>query len=181
MLTKAKTVLNVFAYTGGFSVYAARGGAKEVLSMDISQPALEAAQRNFAHNRLHPAVANCLHETLTGDAFELLHHLVQNGHKYEMVILDPPTFAKNKAEVENALKAYHRLTRLGLSVLVSEGIIVQASCSSRVTATVFFDVVHQAARQIGRPLKEIERTGHALDHPIAFPEGEYLKCLFATG
>ena len=98
-----------------------------------------------------------------------------------MIILDPPSFAKNQAEVENALKAYHRLTRLGLAVLAPRGVLVQASCSSRVNAELFFETIHQAAWEIGRSVKEIERTGHALDHPISFPEGEYLKCLFARG
>ncbi len=180
-LSQAKTVLNVFAYTGGFSLYAARGGAREVLSVDTSQPALEAAQRNFNHNRSHPAIAVCRHEILGGDAFELIDNLAVKSRKFEMVILDPPSFAKSQAEVEKALKAYQRLTHLGLSVLAPNGILIQASCSSHVNTGEFFEAVHHAAQQIGRPLHEIERTGHALDHPIGFKEGEYLKCLFARG
>jgi 23S rRNA (cytosine1962-C5)-methyltransferase len=97
-----------------------------------------------------------------------------------MVIVDPPSFAKSTAEIERALQAYARLTRLATQVLRAGGVLVMASCSSRVTADAFFDTVTQAAQHAGHPLTEIRRTGHALDHPIGFPEGEYLKCLFAT-
>jgi 23S rRNA (cytosine1962-C5)-methyltransferase len=180
-LSQGKSVLNIFAYTGGFSVYAARGGAQIVTSLDISQAALETAQRNFAHNRSIPAVSNCQHETLAGDAFDLLAILAQQGRKFDLVIIDPPSFAKSRSEIEPAIKAYQRLTRLGLATLQPESILVQASCSSRVSDEAFFGAVHQAAYQAGRPLTEIERTFHALDHPIGFPEGKYLKCLFARG
>ena len=173
-------MLNVFAYTGAFSVYAARGGAREVVSVDISKPAMEAARRNFAHNRQHPAVAACRHETLTGDAFAVLRQFADAGQRFDMVIIDPPAFAKRKAEAAQALAAYKRLTRLGLNVLKPGGIFVQASCSSRVGAEAFFEAVHRAAREAGRHLREIERTGHALDHPIGFKERAYLKCLFAV-
>jgi 23S rRNA (cytosine1962-C5)-methyltransferase len=178
-ISQGKRVLNIFSYTGGFSVYAARGEAREVVSVDISQLALAAAQRNFAHNQHFPAVANCKHITLTGDAFEILDGYAQAKEIFDIVIIDPPSFAKKKIETDKAIRAYQQLTRLGLAVLAPGGVLVQASCSSRVTAPVFFEGVHQAAQQIGRQLIETERTGHALDHPIGFPEGEYLKCLFA--
>ncbi len=99
---------------------------------------------------------------------------------FDLVILDPPTFAQNEKQVAAALSAYRRLTRLGLGVLRPGGTLVQASCSSRVDADSFFESIHQSAREAGRRLAEIERTGHALDHPIGFAEGAYLKCLFAT-
>lgn len=98
---------------------------------------------------------------------------------FEMVIIDPPSFAKKESQIEGAIKAYKKLTRLGLGILAPKGILVQASCSSRVDSELFFNAINLAARQAGRPLKEIERSGHALDHPIGFREGEYLKCLFA--
>ncbi|MCB9006702.1 MAG: class I SAM-dependent methyltransferase [Ardenticatenaceae bacterium] len=178
-LAAGKRVLNVFAYTGGFSLYAARGGAKEVVSLDISQPALANAMRNFKLNRAHEVVAGAEHELLVGDAFLTMKQLIENGRRFEMVIIDPPAFAKRQDEVERALSAYGRLVRLGLKLLRSGGILVMASCSSRVNADQFFELVHKTAVGVGRPLQEIERTGHALDHPIAFPEGAYLKCLFA--
>jgi 23S rRNA (cytosine1962-C5)-methyltransferase len=179
-LAEGKRVLNVFAYTGGFSLYAARGGAKEVVSLDISQPALANAMRNFKLNRAHEAVADAEHELLVGDAFLTMKQLIANRRRFEMVIIDPPAFAKRKEEVERAVTAYGRLVRLGLHLLKPEGILVMSSCSCRVSAEDFFELVHKTAVGMGRPLQEIERTGHALDHPITFPEGAYLKCLFAV-
>lgn len=179
-LAAGADVLNVFAYTGGFSLYAARGGARRVTSLDISRPALQAAADNFALNAADTAVAAAAHELLAGDAFVELERLAENGRQFDLVILDPPAFAKNQAEVARALGAYARLTQLGLAVLRPGGVLVQASCSSRVTADQFFPLVHQAAREAARPLREIARTGHALDHPIRFPEAAYLKCLFAV-
>jgi len=93
--------------------------------------------------------------------------------------VDPPAFAKREDEVAGALQSYGRLTGLALGVLAPGGTLVMASCSSRVSAPDFFATVNRAAAQAGRPLREIDRTGHAIDHPIRFPEGAYLKCLFA--
>ena len=175
-LSKDKSVLNVFAYTGGFSVYAARGGAKQVVSVDISAPAIEAAIRNMAYNKLSPAI----HETIADDAFEVLAGMESQKRLFDLVIIDPPMFAQSEKQIEGALSAYRKLTRLGLSVLRQGGTLVQASCSSRVDADSFFESIHRSAREAGRRLTEIERTGHALDHPIGFKEGAYLKCLFAS-
>ena len=179
-LAAGKRTLNVFAYTGGFSLYAARGGAPEVLSIDSSAPALAAAERNFALNRDLPAVAACRHTILAADAFDALADLRGRGERFELVIVDPPAFAKREDEVAGALQSYGRLTELALGVLAPGGTLVMASCSSRVSAPDFFATVHRAAAHAGRPLAEIDRTGHAIDHPIRFPEGAYLKCLFAT-
>lgn len=179
-LAAGKRVLNVFAYTGGFSLYAARGGAREVVSLDISQPALANAMRNFKLNRAHEAVAAAEHELLVGDAFLTMKQLIANRRRFEMMIIDPPAFARRKEEIERAMSAYGRLVRLGLHLLRPGGILVMSSCSSRVSADQFFELVHKTALGVGRPLQEIERTGHALDHPITFPEGAYLKCLFAV-
>lgn len=176
-LAEGKRVLNLFAYTGGFSVYAARGGATEVVSLDASSFAIQAAERNFALN--FPAETEC-HQSITGDAFEEMSKMKKEGRLFEMVILDPPSFAHKNSQVEGALNAYQKLTRFGLDLLAPKGILVQASCSSRVDSEDFFNTVHQAAQQVGRPLNEIERSSHALDHPIGFKEGEYLKCLFAV-
>ncbi len=179
-LSKDKSVLNVFAYTGGFSVYAARGGAREVVSVDISSHAMEAAVRNMGHNQHFPAVAAASYETIAEDAFDVLTRMETQKRQFDMVIIDPPMFAQNEKQISSALAAYRKLTRLGLGVLRKGGTLVQASCSSRVDADSFFDSIHQSAREAGRRLTEIERTGHALDHPINFEEGAYLKCLFAT-
>ncbi|MCB9460203.1 MAG: class I SAM-dependent methyltransferase [Anaerolineaceae bacterium] len=170
------SVLDVFAYAGPFSVHAAAGGARSVTSIDVSAPALEAAKANMARN---PKAAQVPHEIIMADAFDALHDLAQQGRQFSMVIVDPPSFAKSQAEIEGALRAYANLTRLALAVLAPAGVLVMASCSSRVSTDDFYSTVHRAANDIGRPLQEIERTGHALDHPIGFPEGAYLKCLFA--
>ena len=179
-LAGGKSVLNVFAYTGGFSVYAARAGAPEITSIDTSQPALEAAQRNLVHNHLFPAVAAARHEIFVEDAFLALARLQGEGRRFELVIIDPPAFAQKQSQAAQALHAYERLTRLALGVLQPGGRLVQASCSSRVAAETFFESVLHAASDAGRPLEEIECTGHPLDHPVSFPEGAYLKCIFAT-
>jgi 23S rRNA (cytosine1962-C5)-methyltransferase len=178
-LARGRRTLNVFAYTGGFSLYAARGGAPEVLSVDLSGPALRDAAANFALNRDVPAVAACRHSTLAGDAFELMAELGRGGARFGLVVVDPPAFAKRASETAAALRAYARLTELALRVTVPGGVVALASCSSRVTADEFFATVTRAAEGARRPLREIERTGHALDHPVKFPEAAYLKCLFA--
>jgi len=179
-LAAGRRTLNVFAYSGGFSLYAARGGAPEVTSLDSSAPALAAAEHNFGLNRHLPAVAACRHTLLAADAFAALADLRQRGERYDLVIVDPPAFAKQADEVGAAVRRYERLTGLALDVLVPGGTLVMASCSSRVAAAAFFAAVNRAATQAGRPLAELDRTGHAIDHPVHFPEGAYLKCLYAT-
>ncbi len=180
-LAKDKSVLNVFAYTGSFSLYAARGGAKSVLSLDSSHPALNAAARNFDLNpTLTEGRNSARHRLLKGDAFEKLAELRKSGNLYDMVIIDPPSFAQSQAQVEGALAAYARLVRLGLAVLEPGGTFVMASCSSRIEADEFFSLVHRVAREEVRSLRELDRSAHPLDHPIGFKEGAYLKCLFAT-
>ena len=179
-LSQGNRVLNVFSYTGGFSLYAARGGATEVVSLDLSKPALHMAQENFALNWGNTAVSQAKHTTLAGDAFQEMANLRTQKRQFDVVIIDPPAFAQNQAQIPRALSAYKRLVELGLGILARGGTLVMASCSSRVTAEMFFEAVHEAARGAKRPLIEIERTSHALDHPIGFKEGEYLKCLFAV-
>jgi 23S rRNA (cytosine1962-C5)-methyltransferase len=178
-LAAGRRTLNVFAYTGGFSLYAARDGAPEVLSIDGSAPALASAERNFALNRGLPAVAAARHTVLVANAFDALADLHRRGQRYDLVIVDPPALAKREDEVSGAIQTYSRLTGLALGVTAPGGTLVMASCSTRVNAPAFYAAVNRAAAQAGRPLAEIDRTGHAIDHPVRFPEGAYLKCLFA--
>ena len=179
-LAQDRRVLDVFAYNGGFSLYSAAGGATSVTSLDVSVPALESAQANFALNIDKPNVKAAAHHIMVKDAFVGLKELATQGEQFDMVVVDPPSFAKSMAEIHGALLAYERLTRLALDVVAPRGKLVMASCSSRVTPAQFFNAVKQTARTRGRRLSDIETTSHALDHPISFPEGEYLKCLFAT-
>ena len=178
-LCRGRSVLDAFAYTGAFSVYAARGGADQVLSIDASHPALAAAQRNMALNRRHRTVASCAHRVLAGDAFDILERLRRERRRFGVVILDPPSFAKTRSETARAVSGYRRLTRLGLAVLERGGALMQSSCSSHVDPELFFSTIRQAAGGSGRRLRDIEHTGHALDHPVRFKEGAYLKALFA--
>ena len=179
-LTQGKSVLNLFAYTGGFSVYAARGGASQIVSVDISAPALAASIRNMAYNRNLPVVAAAAHTTIARDVFEVLVQMQENKQFFDVVVIDPPMFAQNQAQIATALSAYRKLTHMGLGVLRPGGTLVQASCSSRIGADSFFETIHAAARDTGRTLIELERSAHALDHPVNFKEGAYLKCLFAA-
>lgn len=178
-ISKGKKVLNVFSYTGGFSLYAAANGARNVTSLDLSKPALDAAVNNFELNMHNSSISRTPHFTMCADAFEALGKLAGEGRKYDVVILDPPSFAKKLLDVPGALKAYERLVKLGLKVLEKNGVLVSASCSARVPADTFFNTVTRAASTAERPLRIIEKTTHAADHPIGFSEGAYLKCIFA--
>jgi 23S rRNA (cytosine1962-C5)-methyltransferase len=179
-LAAGQDTLNVFAYTGGFSLYAARGGAPDVLSLDISAPALAAARRNFELNRDLPAVAAARHELLVEDAFAGLARLAQAVWRFDLVVVDPPAFAKQQSEIPAALRSYERLAMLALGVLRPGGTLVMASCSSRVSAQDFFAAVRRGAARSNCALGEFAHTGHPVDHPVGFAEGEYLKCLYAV-
>ena len=174
-----KSVLNVFAYSGGFSLYAARGGAHTVVSLDSSRPALQAAEAIFALNQNLPAVAAAKHEILVADAFAALAAMGRERRQFDMVIIDPPSFAKQASEIDGALRAYTLLAQLGLALVRPRGTLVFASCSSRIQADQFFELIHETARTSGRTLSDVELFGHPVDHPVGFREGAYLKCLFA--
>jgi len=170
-----RRVLNAFSFSGGFSVYAAQGGAVAVTDLDISAHALASAERNFALNRSHPAVAACRHDTVQADAFEWL---AQGGAKFDLIVLDPPSLAKRAAEREGAIRAYERLNAQGISKLERGGILVAGSCSAHVPAADFFDAVRRAAAKSGRPFTELKTALHPLDHPAGFKEAEYLKVIY---
>jgi 23S rRNA (cytosine1962-C5)-methyltransferase len=177
-LAAGRETLNVFAYTGGFSLYAVRGGAPSVVSLDSSAPALAAAGRNFDLNSDLPAVAAARHELLVEDAFAALARLAQDGRRFDLVVVDPPAFAKQQSEIPAALHSYERLAALALGVLRPGGTLVMASCSSRVGNLDFFAAVRRGAARAGRALHEFDHTGHPVDHPIGFAEGAYLKCVY---
>lgn len=173
-------VLDVFAHTGGFALSAAAGGARFVHLVDASAPALATAERNFAHNRHIRAVRECAVRTTVGDAFDVLADLHREGHLFDMVIIDPPSFASSERSVPAAVRAYGRLTRAGLQVLRRGGMLVQASCSSRIDEEMLRGIVHEAAAGARRDLVEVRRTGHPIDHPVGFDYGAYLTAVYAT-
>ena len=175
-LAAGREVLNAFSFSGGFSLYAARGGAKAVLDLDISSHALENARRNFALNSALPSVAACRHETLQTDAFTWLERNVER--KFDLVVLDPPSLAKRETERAGAIQAYAKLAASGIRSLRAGGVLVAASCSAHVSATEFFNAMHDAAHGSGRKLAELANTLHAADHPATFAEAQYLKCIF---
>jgi len=174
-LAQGRRVLNAFSFSGGFSVYAARGGAAAVTDLDISPHALAAAQRNFALNKDCPGVAACHHETAQGDAFEWL---AASTAKFDLAVLDPPSLAKRATEREGALRAYERLATMGIARLAPDGILVAGSCSAHVPAEEFFEVVRRAAAKSGRKFTELKTVRHPPDHPANFKEAEYLKVIY---
>ena len=172
-------VLDIFAATGGFGVYAAAGGATRVTMVDQSEPTLAAAERNFAHNASLPNVRHCEHDVIVGDAYEVMDRLIQRRKHYDIVVVDPPAFAQRKSNVDRALHAYGQLTQRAVQLARPDGLLVQASCSSRITEEQFYATVRGSAQRAGYDLVELRRTGHAVDHPVTFAQGGYLKALFA--
>jgi len=170
-LAAGRDVLNVFSFTGGFSLYAARGGARSVTDLDISRHALDSAARNFS---LNPLLAAVKRHAVQADAFRWLE---ESAGSYDLIITDPPSLAKRESEREGAAKAYARLNLAALRRLRPRGILIAASCSAHVSAEEFYGAVEEALRENGRPYHELWRSGHAPDHPAAFREAQYLKAL----
>jgi 23S rRNA (cytosine1962-C5)-methyltransferase len=179
-VARGARVLDMFAATGGFTVYAAAGGASHVHSVDLSPGAIATTERNLAHNRAIVAARQVDHRATVGDAFAVMSALAREGERYDIVVVDPPSFASKAADIDKGLAAYRRLTEMAVALVEPGGLLVQSSCSSRIDAPDFFDAVVSAASRVGRRLVERERTAHALDHPVTFAQGAYLKTLFAT-
>lgn len=167
-----RTVLNTFCYTGGFSVYAATGGAKEVCSVDASERAVQLADENMRLN----FGDSFPHTTLACDAVE---YLKQIGDRYDLIILDPPAFAKHHKVLGNAMQGYKRLNARALSQIRPGGILFTFSCSQAVTKELFRTTVFSAAAIAGRNVRILHQLTQPADHPINIyhPEGEYLKGL----
>lgn len=167
--------LNLFSYTGGFSVAAALGGARRVVSVDVDRDALALARENFAANGLDAAA----HGFAAEDAFDVLARLRREGRRFELVVCDPPAFAKSQRAVDAAVAGYASLNRAALAVLAPGGLLVTASCSARVSAEQFADAVKEAAFKARIDLQLVRETRQPPDHPVSlqFREGRYLKCL----
>ncbi len=170
-------VLNCFSYTGGFSVYAALTSPQtHVTSVDSSAPAIEAAREHFVMNGLDPNE----HQFLTADVFDYLEQARSNGEQFDVVVLDPPAFAKTQSARNQALKAYRRLNMLGMQVLRPGGILLTCSCSGAVGMDDLLGTIAQVGQRLQRPVQVLERFTHDVDHPIhrAMPETAYLKVVF---
>ena len=170
--SKGKSVLNMFCYTGGFSVYAMRGGAKQVHSVDSSAKAIDLTKANISLN--FPGDER--HQAFCDDAFKFLE---KEGNKYDLIILDPPAFAKHRAALRNALKGYTRLNVKAFEHIKKGGILFTFSCSQVVTKDNFRNAVFTAAAQAKRTVRILHQLHQPADHPINIyhPEGEYLKGL----
>jgi 23S rRNA (cytosine1962-C5)-methyltransferase len=175
-LARGRAALNAFSFTGGFALYAARGGASSVTDLDISPHALDGARRNFRLNQADPRIARCRHETVQADAFDWLAR--RTVPKFDLVILDPPSLAKRESERTGAIQAYGRLAAHGVRALRPGGILVAGSCSAHVAAQEFFGAVRTAARKSGRKFEELATAGHPPDHPATFAEAQYLKSIY---
>jgi len=167
-----RRVLDMFCYLGGFSLAAAKCGAESVLGVDSSQRAVEQARANAELNGLQ----NVQFEV--GDGFRALEQLLADGRRFDAVILDPPRFAASRVALDQALRAYHRLNRLGVQLLDPDGILVTCSCSGRVSREDFRQMLTGVSRKTRREIQLLEQRGAAPDHPVhlSVRETEYLKC-----
>ncbi len=172
---RGRRVLDMFCYSGGFAVSCAAGGARSVLAVDSSAKATTLAKANADLN----GAANVTVET--SDAFEKLDALSAAGERFGMVILDPPKFARSRASLDDALRAYHRINRVAVDLLEPGGILVTCSCSGSVPRDDFLQMLAGVAQRSGRPIQLLECRGAAPDHPVSASclEGEYLKCVIA--
>jgi len=169
-LAAGKMVLDVFCYAGGFAVHALCGGALEVHAVDISQQALQQAKQNAALNKYDGKLL-----CIEGDAFKVLESMQEEGQQYDLVIIDPPSFAKKETERGRALTSYRRLASNGAALVADGGTLLLASCSARISSDEFFELNEEVLSQSGRKFKLADKTFHDVDHPIGFPEGAYLK------
>jgi 23S rRNA (cytosine1962-C5)-methyltransferase len=170
---KGARVLDVFSYVGAWAVRAARSGASEVICVDSSAPALELAAKNGERNGFTIG-------TRKGDAFDVLEEMAKESARFDVVIVDPPAFAKRRKDLPKALAAYKRLNQLALHLLAADGILVSCSCSYHVSAEDLQDAIAKAARATDKHLQILEMGGQAPDHPVhpAIPETRYLKAYF---
>ncbi len=170
-LAKDKSVLNAFSYTGGFSIYALKGGARKVDSVDISGKAIELVNRNVTLNGMDEAI----HQSFQSDVLSYL----QSCDPYDLVIVDPPAYAKNQKKKHNAIQGYKRLNKLAIEKVKPQGLMATFSCSQVVDEVLFYHTITAAALEANRPIRVIKKFTQGPDHPVNIfhPEGSYLKGL----
>lgn len=171
-LSAGRKILNCFAYTGGFSVYAAKGGASSVLSVESSALAVELGKRNLEKNGFSGEKFKWVQE----DVFEFLR---KGDERYDLIVLDPPAFCKSKQQVQHAARGYKDINMLAMKKLAPGGLLFTFSCSGHISPDLFQKIVFGAAKDVGRNVRIIKKTGQPFDHPVNIfhPEGEYLKGL----
>ena len=174
-LCVGKRVLDAFCYSGGFGLHAAKAGAAEVLGVDASEMALDLARRNATANELANVTFEC------ADVFRHLADLAAAGRQFDVVVLDPPKFARNRAAVPEALKGYRRLFQLALKLLARDGILVSCCCTGLIALQEVEDLIAQTAIERRRDLQILDRRGPSPDHPVAAtcPQSGYLKCIIS--
>ena len=172
---KDKEVLNCFSYTGGFGLYALKGGAKRVINADVSQPALDTAKFNAELNEFDISKKRAVF--LNADVFKLLREYRDQGTKFDVVIMDPPKFAESKAQLNGACRGYKDINMLAMQILNPGGTLLTYSCSGLMDQVLFQKIIADAAVDANRQVKFVERFEQAADHPTdtAYPEGFYLK------
>lgn len=172
---KGKKVLDVFSYVGAWGIQAAMSGAEAVTFIDSSKLALHYVDKNAEINQLKDKI-----DTLQGDAFQVLKQLVEDGMKFDVIVLDPPALIKRKKDLEKGTEAYRQLNRLAMELLSADGILVSCSCSYHLTEHALQDILLKCSRKLGKHLQILERGQQAPDHPIhpAIPETAYIKTFF---
>ena len=177
-LARGKKVLNAFSFSGGFSLYAARGGAQSVTDLDISEHALESSKRNFALNLASECVSRCAHEFVKADAFDWL--AANSEPRFDLIILDPPSLAKRESERTGAIRAYQGLVESAIPHLSKNGVLLACSCSAHVTPAEFYEAVRAAAKGSRSVHYELFTRGHAgIIRPHSLPR-KYLKAIYLT-
>jgi 23S rRNA (cytosine1962-C5)-methyltransferase len=172
-VSNGRRVLNLFGYTGGFSVYAARGGATSVTTVDVAEAAIADARENFRLNGLDAEGS----DFLAVDAFEYLAKARERKERFGVVVSDPPSFARSRAHRDKAIQAYVKLHAAGLAITENDGLYAASSCTTQVSVEAFHGALAQAAQKARVRVQIVHDAGHAADHPIlpGHPEGRYLK------
>lgn len=172
---RGKRVLDGFCYSGGWSIYAAQGGATEVVGVDASQGAVDLAVENARING-HSTVC-CFKKA---DVFDLLRGMEKKGERFDVIVLDPPAFVKSKKELGDAVRGYHEINMTAMKLLTDGGVLVTSSCSHHVDRELFTDIMVKASRDAGKTARLLEFRSQGRDHPVLLPmkETEYLKCAF---
>ncbi len=168
-----RRALDLYCYQGEWALHMMRGGATEVLAVDSSSPALDAARRNAARNGQESAIA-----FREGDAFDVARELERGGERFGLIVLDPPALVKSRKHLATGARAYRDLNRVAMSMLAEDGVLVTCSCSHHLDDAMFRQVLLESARAARRPMRVLDWSAEAADHPqlLAVPETHYLKC-----